>query len=425
MGGQRIRVIQWATGNCGQRALREVIRDPRLELVGVLTYNPEKHGVDAGELCGEGPTGIKATTDRDAILALPADCVSYMPRATGVGVTRAGLAIEQVLGDALAMVSAGKNIVTTCTDFFDGGHERLGEGRDRLRAACDASGATIYASGGDPGWFTETLPLPFLANSRRVDHLELEEFGDMSRRPSPHMLFEQMRFGKPLEEYDVERRKNHLYGEYLPTVRALAKVAGFEIDEWGVEGGVAAARVDTEIAAGSLKAGTAAAQRIVIFGKSQGVERIRFIQYGYVTRDIVPDWGMGPLGWRLKLQGDTPLHVEIPWQVPLDRIHDFVPGFNVNGLVNAIPYLQEARAGFVTAADLPPILYGGHRARNRRPSTSRSARSSLQRRRDRAATRRSVAAWTRGRERHGPHLHHRQHRRAGPRRRADADGPGA
>ncbi|CAN7415156.1 hypothetical protein LJR219_002642 [Phenylobacterium sp. LjRoot219] len=356
---QRYRVIQWATGNCGARAMREVIRDPRMELVGVLTYDPAKHGVDAGELCGEAPIGIKATTDRAAILALQADCVSYMPRATGSGITRAGLPIEQLLDDALAITGSGKNIVTTCTDFFDGGHERLGEGRDRLTAACQHSGATIYASGGDPGWFTETLPLPFLANMRRIDHIELEEFGDMSRRPSPHMLFEQMRFGKPLEEYDVERRKTHLYGEYLPTVRSLAKVAGLEIDEWGVEGGVAAARVDTEIAAGSLKAGTAAAQRIIIYGLSQGVERIRFIQYGYVTRDIVPDWGMGPLGWRLKFKGDTPLHVEIPWQVPLDRIHDFVPGFNVNGLVNAIPYLSTARPGFVTAADLPPILASG------------------------------------------------------------------
>src|SRR6516165_9575675 len=102
MGSKPIRVVQWATGNCGERALREVICDPRLELVGVLTYNPEKNGVDAGDLCGEPATGIKATTDRDAILALEADCVSYMPRATGSGITRAGLTIEQVLDDALS-----------------------------------------------------------------------------------------------------------------------------------------------------------------------------------------------------------------------------------------------------------------------------------------------------------------------------------
>src|SRR5215469_14647130 len=77
----RYRVIQWATGNTGQRALREVIRDPALELVGVLVYSDAKAGTDAGELCGEGTTGVLATTDRDAILQLDADCCVYMPRA--------------------------------------------------------------------------------------------------------------------------------------------------------------------------------------------------------------------------------------------------------------------------------------------------------------------------------------------------------
>ena len=50
--------------------MRAVIDDPRLEPVGVLTYNSEKNGVDAGDLCGEPATGIKATTDRDAIRPL-------------------------------------------------------------------------------------------------------------------------------------------------------------------------------------------------------------------------------------------------------------------------------------------------------------------------------------------------------------------
>jgi 4-hydroxy-tetrahydrodipicolinate reductase len=88
---RRYRVAQWATGDTGKRALREVIRHPAMDLVGVLTYNPGKDGVDAGDLCGEPPTGIKATTDRKAVQSLGADCVVYMPRATGTGVSRAGL----------------------------------------------------------------------------------------------------------------------------------------------------------------------------------------------------------------------------------------------------------------------------------------------------------------------------------------------
>ncbi len=63
----RYRVVQWATGNIGTRALREVIRHPDLDLVGVLVYDPAKAGVDAGALCGEDPVGVRATTDRAAM----------------------------------------------------------------------------------------------------------------------------------------------------------------------------------------------------------------------------------------------------------------------------------------------------------------------------------------------------------------------
>jgi 2,4-diaminopentanoate dehydrogenase len=49
MGASTHRVVQWATGNTGQRAFREVIRDPVLELVGMLVCDPAKDGVDAGK----------------------------------------------------------------------------------------------------------------------------------------------------------------------------------------------------------------------------------------------------------------------------------------------------------------------------------------------------------------------------------------
>ena len=103
MGESSDRVVQWATGNTGQRALREVIRHPALHLVGVRVYDPAKDGVDAGELCGEGPTGVLATTDRDAVLALEAECCIYMPRATGRGQTRAGLTEDELVDDVVAL----------------------------------------------------------------------------------------------------------------------------------------------------------------------------------------------------------------------------------------------------------------------------------------------------------------------------------
>ena len=93
MNSTRYRVVQWATGDVGRRAMREVIRHPALELVGVLVYDTAKAGIDAGEICGEARTGIVATTDRNSIFGLKADCVLYMPRATGAASARAGLTI--------------------------------------------------------------------------------------------------------------------------------------------------------------------------------------------------------------------------------------------------------------------------------------------------------------------------------------------
>lgn len=74
-----LRVIQWTTGNVGTRSVLALIADPRFALVGCFAHSPEKVGRDVGELCGIDAVGVAATDDVDALLALGADCVAYMP----------------------------------------------------------------------------------------------------------------------------------------------------------------------------------------------------------------------------------------------------------------------------------------------------------------------------------------------------------
>ena len=363
MAARRYRVAQWATGNTGQRALREVIRHPSMDLVGVLVYDPAKDGVDAGDLCGEPSAGVRATTDRTAIIALGADCVVYMPRATGSGRSRAGLTQEELLDDIVPMLEAGTNIVTTCTDLIAGGIRLSDDDRGRVLRACEKGGSSVWASGSDPGFMTETLPFALLSLQRRVDCVEIEEFGDLSHRPSPHMVMEQMRFGKPLDEFDPDRRKTHLYGEYQPALTVLAEAAGFDVDEWTATGGCAAARADTVIVSGLIKAGHTAAQKVVITGRSGGQDVVKFTQYAYVTMDTDPDWDLRPTGWRIRVHGDAPLDVAMPFPVTLDELASYVPAYNANGPVNAIPYVCDARPGILGTEDLPIILPRGPRPR--------------------------------------------------------------
>src|ERR1700751_1558006 len=75
-----LRVIQWTTGNIGRRSLHAIIGRPDLELVGVYAHGAEKVGVDAAELAGwPEPTGVRATDDIDALLALRPDACCYNP----------------------------------------------------------------------------------------------------------------------------------------------------------------------------------------------------------------------------------------------------------------------------------------------------------------------------------------------------------
>ncbi|HEY2213985.1 MAG TPA: hypothetical protein VGH31_02930, partial [Acidimicrobiales bacterium] len=300
---QRYRVIQWATGNTGERSLREVIRDPSLELVGVLVYGAEKDGLDAGELCGEAHTGIRATCDRDAMLKIEADCCLYMARASGTGASRAGLTQDELVDDMVALLERGINVVTTCTDLVARGAPLDEANRTRLLDACQRGNASVWASGSDPGFITETIPLALLSIQRHVDLIEIDEFGDLSHRPSPHMVLEQMGFGKSPAEIDPERRTHHLLNAFQPALTVLADIAGFDIDEWLADGGVAAAKEDLSIVAGEIKRGTLAAQRVTVTGRSKGIDRVRFTQYTFVTLDVEPAWELQATGWRVRVHG--------------------------------------------------------------------------------------------------------------------------
>ena len=81
--GNKYRVAHVGTGYTGSIALRQVLRSPRLELVGHLVHSPEKVGRDSGELVGGPAVGVEAVDSFEDFLALDADCVSYFATISG------------------------------------------------------------------------------------------------------------------------------------------------------------------------------------------------------------------------------------------------------------------------------------------------------------------------------------------------------
>lgn len=341
---RRWRVVQWATGNIGSRALRAVIGDPRFDLVGVYVYDSGKVGTDAGDLCGEAPVGVVATDDRDAILSANPDCVLYMPRALDVD-------------DLVAMLESGSNVVTTRGEMFAGGHNLDDRERARVLDACAAGSTSVYATGSSPGFITDALPFALLSMQTRVDLIEIDEFANMSRRDSPHMLFDLLGFGRRVDRFSP-RYAEHLMREFAPPLAELARAAGRPTDAWHCTGEVAAARVDTELAAGPIAAGTVAAQRTVIVGSSAGDAVVRFVASWYCSTEVDPAWDLRPTGWRVRVHGDAPFDVALPFPVALDDLGGATPSYTANRPVNAIPYVCAAPPGLVSTSDLPPIVPG-------------------------------------------------------------------
>jgi hypothetical protein len=343
-----LRVVQWATGNVGRRALREVIRHPSLELVGVLTYNPAKEGFDAGELCGEPATGVLATTDRAAVQALGADCVLYMPSAID-------------LDDVCALLAAGSNIVSTRGELAVDGFRLGAEGRARVLDACERGASSVYATGSSPGFITEALPFALLSMQRNTESVHIWEFANMSKRDSPEMIFDLMGFGKPPGAFPTGRVERLLH-DFGISLALLAEAAGKPIDAWRAVGEVAVARDDTTIAAGVIPARTVAAQRTTIIGTSGDADIVTFTACWYCATAIDPQWDLGRTGWRVKVVGESPFEFDLAFPIPLEELNEWTPALTANRPVNAVPYVCAARPGILSTADLPHITPAGPRA---------------------------------------------------------------
>lgn len=335
------RVVQWATGNIGARALRGVIEHPALDLAGVYVHSPDKAGTDAGELCGLGPTGVAATRDAGEILGLGADCVLYMPRALDVG-------------EVCRLLESGANVVTTRGEFHHPGSVPP-EVRERVEAACARGGTSIHSTGSSPGFISEAVPLTLASIQRRLDGLTISEFADLSRRDSPGLLFDVMGFGRPPSAFD-ERRLSHGRVSFGPSLRLVADALSMPLDSLEADGEVATARRAVRIAAGELAAGTVAAQRITVSGVRDGRAVLRFRAVWYCTADLDPGWDVRATGWHIAVDGDAPLDIDMRFPVPIERMAAVSPAYTANRAVNAVPAVCAARPGIRTTVDLPHIL---------------------------------------------------------------------
>ncbi len=289
-----LRVIQWATGVVGRHAAMAVHDHPELELVGAYVYSETKAGQDIGEICGTVPIGIRATSNVEEILAMEADCVLYM----AIGEMNPYGALD----DICLLLASGKNVVSTAVTAMIYPAAMNQEVVDRLEEACAKGKTSFHATGIEPGWAAEVLPLTVSPIFKRIDSLRVQEIMDYTTYNNPGVLFDIMGFGLLPGEPSIMDEADALKPTFAAPLMLVAKGLGAEIEDFQYHREVAVTPFDFDIPAGHVKAGTIAAQR---FGYTAIINGKPAMTVEHITRlrpDLAPEWPQGR-GWTVTVEG--------------------------------------------------------------------------------------------------------------------------
>ena len=345
---RRYKVIQWATGVVGGTALKGVLRHPRLDLVGVKVYSDAKNGQDAGEIVGLEKTGVIATQDIDAIVAMEADCVLYCP-------------LPWNTDEICRLLESGKHVITPCPYWFPFIQNR--EAAQAIDAACKKGNVNMHASGCNPGGIAERFPLTFTGWCNRIDRITMTECGDCRTYSSEGVMRNLMNLGKTPEEAAINPIKDALARSWNEPIDMIAEGLGSEIISYEAKHDFILANQPIETAVGIIEEGTIALNHYRHIGiTAEGTEIIQE-QIWYVD-DIEQTRLQRKMdiprqsGWRIKLEGDVNLNIDVDFPSELTQDERVAQGLSTTAfhIVNAIPLVCEASdPGIKTYLDLPMI----------------------------------------------------------------------
>jgi hypothetical protein len=350
------RVIQWATGPVGRSSLRHILDSPDCELVGVYVHSPEKEGVDAGALIGRPDTGVKATTDRQAILAIDADVVVFTARMY--------LDLKDLDDEVLPILRSGKNVVTPVgywnpavygTDYTNA-----------IEGACREGNSTLFGGGENPGFFLPRLAETLTYVVSEVRSIGLTEMCDLTH--AQQELIFAIGMGQPPSAFkDDAIVVQMLERNFNEEIMLVASQLGTSVDRYEVTSKYAVLDHDIEIDAGTIKAGTVVAQNHRHAAILDDREIITVNNTWFIHRDV-PGWKLHDDRWTVTVDGRPSLTVDIDPSTSLsdtstttyaDTNSGVMATMTAAAVCNAIPQVCAAKPGIFLSGtpDAPKVRW--------------------------------------------------------------------
>lgn len=346
-----LRVVQFSTGNVGQHALRGIIENPGLELVGVHASSLAKIGRDAADLCGVGEaTGVVATDDVAALVALGADCVVYASQ----GESRP----EQALEEITAFLRAGTNVVATALVWLIYPPSADAWLVEPLAAACADGGTTMYVNGIDPGYSGDTLPLAALGLAESAESVLVQEVFDYGDYDDAEFTGVSFGFGfTPEQDPPMMFLPGVLTSIWGGMIHLLAEALGVVVEEIREHHDTWITEEPIDCTMMRVEPGQVAAVRFSVEGMVGGEPAIVMQHVNRLTAAAAPDWPFPPEGkpgvHRVVVEGSP--RVEINTHVGHEDTDAGDAGVisTAARVVNAIPSVCAATPGLKSVLDLP------------------------------------------------------------------------
>jgi hypothetical protein len=352
------RVVVWSTGGIGSLSIIAVHERPDLELVGVWVHSAEKVGKDAGELANGVPIGVMATNDVNALLALEPDCVIY----AASGPERDAGAVP----DYERLLAAGVNVVTTTSTTLINPLAYEPSHRERLEAAARAGGASIYASGIEPGFLCDYVPLVLSTATRSISKIHCYELALYDDYGVKEIMIDALGFGQPLDFEPWIMLPGAIAGEFQGQVRYIADGLGVEVEAVRETYDRRPTEQPIETAFGVVEPGTCGAIRFQAIGVVSGRDAIVIDHVTRLARHVAPDWPIGEadLSYRVVLEGKPSFDC---WFTPSldDPAEAGIPTMGSGAgamlataarVVNAVPYVVAAEPGLLRSLEMPLTL---------------------------------------------------------------------
>jgi len=327
---KELRVIVCGLGPIGQGIARLALAAEGLRVVGALDISPTHAGKDLGTVLGL-PKKLRLKVEADAARLL-------RKTKADVAILCTGSSVKAVKPQVLSLVQKGLHVVTTCEEmaFPAPAHQAMLKDVDRLARAKKVA---VLGTGVNPGYAMDALVLMLTAPCVSVNRVSATRVVNAASRRLPL----QRKVGAGLNLAQFRRASTEGAVRHVGLVESAHMIAaglGWKLDkvEETIEPAIAPRDLDTDYL--RVPAGAVAGIKQTARGYRNGDLAVSLDLQIYVGAESPRD--------HILVDGEPRVDVTVAGGLA----GDIATGALV---INAIPKLMAAPAGFVTMKDLPLI----------------------------------------------------------------------